>query len=82
MVYLNRGDSENRSVERRIIYVLALNHIEVRDVKRKQNGPIKDSFWYNSANLLNNLLRLLLLSVISLSLSANFDTLKLVELEK
>ena len=73
-------------MERRIIYVLALNHIEVRDVKRKQNGPIKDSFWYNSANLLNNLLRLLLLSVISLSLSlslsANVDTLKLVELEK
>lgn len=69
-------------MERRIIYVLALNHIEVRDVKRKQNGPIKNSFWYNSANLLNNLLRSLLLSVISLSLSANVDTLELVELEK
>ena len=67
-------------MERRIIYVLALNHIEVRDVKRKQNGPIKNSFWYNSANLL----RSLLLSVISLSLSlsANVDTLELVELKK
>lgn len=69
-------------MERRIIYVLALNHIEVRDVKRKQNGPIKDLFWYNSANLLNNLLRSLLLSVISLSICANVDTLELVELEK
>lgn len=69
-------------MERRIIYVLALNHIEVRNVKRKQNGPIKDLFWYNSANLLNNLLRSLLLSVISLSICANVDTLELVELEK